>query len=58
MNFEEHAAKSVLATAAIAIPLGEVAANAQDAEAAARRIGACVGRFRERRCDVAQAGQG
>ena len=42
MNFEEHAAKSVLATAAIAIPLGEVAANAQDAEAAARRIGACV----------------
>ncbi len=42
MNFEEHAAKPLLAAAGIATPPGEVATNAQEAEAIAARIGACV----------------
>ncbi len=42
MNFEEHAAKPLLAAAGIATPPGEVAANVQEAEAIAGRIGACV----------------
>jgi len=42
MNFEEHAAKPLLAAAGIATPPGELATSAQDAEAAAARIGACV----------------
>ncbi len=42
MNFEEHAAKPLLAAAAIATPAGEVAASPRQAEAIARRIGPCV----------------
>ena len=42
MNFEEHAAKPLLAAAGIATPPGAVAASADAAEAIARRIGACV----------------
>ncbi len=42
MNFEEHAAKPLLAAAGIATPPGAVATNADEAEAIARRIGACV----------------
>ncbi len=42
MNFEEHAAKPLLAAAGIATPPGAVAASADEAEAIARRIGACV----------------
>ncbi len=42
MNFEEHAAKPLLAAAGIATPPGEVAASAGEAAAIARRIGACV----------------
>jgi len=42
MNFEEHAAKPLLAAAGIATPPGEVAASAGEAGAIARRIGACV----------------
>ncbi|MCH8154986.1 MAG: acetate--CoA ligase family protein [Proteobacteria bacterium] len=42
MNFEEHAAKPLLAAAGIATPPGEVATSADEAEAIARRIGACV----------------
>ncbi len=42
MNFEEHAAKPLLAAAGIATPPGELATSAQEAEAAAARIGACV----------------
>ena len=42
MNFEEHAAKPLLAVAGIATPPGAVAENAQEAETIAARIGACV----------------
>jgi len=42
MNFEEHAAKPLLAAAGIATPPGELATSVQEAEAAAARIGACV----------------
>ncbi len=42
MNFEEHAAKPLLAAAGIAIPDGVVATTPEEAEAAAARIGACV----------------
>ncbi len=42
MNFEEHAAKPLLAAAGIATPPGAVATSAEEAEAIARRIGACV----------------
>jgi len=42
MNFEEHAAKPLLAAAGIATPPGAVATSAQEAEAIAARIGACV----------------
>ncbi len=42
MNFEEYAAKPLLAAAGIATPPGEVATSAQEAEAIAARIGACV----------------
>ncbi len=42
MNFEEHAAKPLLAAAGIATPPGEVAATAAAAAAAAQGIGACV----------------
>ena len=42
MNFEEHAAKPLLAAAGISTPPGEVATNAREAEAIAARIGACV----------------
>ncbi len=42
MNFEEHAAKPLLAAAGIATPPGEVAASAAEAEAIAARLGACV----------------
>jgi len=42
VNFEEHAAKPLLAAAGIAAPPGEVATSAQEAEAIAARIGSCV----------------
>ncbi|MFQ5774330.1 MAG: succinate--CoA ligase subunit beta [Kiloniellaceae bacterium] len=42
MNFEEHAAKPLLAAAGIATPRGEVAANPREAEGIARRLGPCV----------------
>ena len=42
MNFEEHAAKPLLAAAGIATPPGAVATSAGEAAAIARRIGACV----------------
>jgi len=42
MNFEEHAGKRLLAEAGIAVPPAELAATPAAAEAAARRIGACV----------------
>ncbi len=42
MNFEEHAAKPLLAAAGIATPPGAMAMNAQEAGTMAARIGACV----------------
>ncbi len=42
MNFEEHAAKPLLAATGIATPPGEVAASAQEAEAIAARLGTCA----------------
>jgi succinyl-CoA synthetase beta subunit len=42
MNFEEHAGKRLLADAGIAVPPAELAASPAQAEAAARRIGACM----------------
>ncbi len=42
MDFEEHAAKPLLAAAGIATPRGELATSANEAEAAAARIGACA----------------
>jgi succinyl-CoA synthetase beta subunit len=42
MNFEEHAAKPLLAAAGVAVPPGRLATTAEAAEAAAREIGPCV----------------
>ncbi len=42
MNFEEHAAKPLLAAAGIAIPASELVSSADDAAASAGRIGPCV----------------
>lgn len=42
MNFEEHAAKPLLAAAGVAVPPGRVAATAEAVTAAARDIGPCV----------------
>ena len=42
MNFEEYAAKPVLAAAGIAVPKSELATTPAEAEAAAARIGGCV----------------
>ena len=42
MNFEEHAAKPLLAAAGIATPPGELASSPEEAAAAARRLGPCV----------------
>ena len=42
MNFEEYAAKPLLAAAGIAIPRGIVAITPDEAAGAAREIGACV----------------
>jgi succinyl-CoA synthetase beta subunit len=42
MNFEEYAAKPVLAVAGIAVPKSELASSPAEAEAAAERIGGCV----------------
>ncbi|MDP6390913.1 MAG: acetate--CoA ligase family protein [Alphaproteobacteria bacterium] len=42
MNFEEHAAKPLLAAVGIAVPEGEVVEDAAAAAAAAGRIGPCV----------------
>ncbi|MEK9754162.1 MAG: ATP-grasp domain-containing protein, partial [Rhodospirillaceae bacterium] len=42
MNFEEYAAKPVLAVAGIAVPKSEQALTPAEAEAAAGRIGGCV----------------
>jgi len=42
MNFEEHAAKPLLAAHGIAVPRGELARMPDEAAAVAERIGACV----------------
>jgi len=42
VNFEEHAAKPLLAAAGIAVPRGRLAATPAEAEAAATEIGPCV----------------
>ena len=42
MNFEEHAAKPLLAAAGIAVPESALAATPADAAAAAEKIGPCV----------------
>jgi succinyl-CoA synthetase beta subunit len=42
MNFEEYAGKRLLAEAGIAVPPAELVTTPAGAEAAARRIGACV----------------
>ena len=42
MNFEEHAAKPLLAAAGIATPSGELAISPEEAAAAARRLGPCM----------------
>ncbi len=42
MNFEEHAAKPLLAAAGIAVPESALAATPAEAAAAAERIGPCV----------------
>lgn len=42
MNFEEHAAKPLLARYAIAVPASRLAHTAEEAEAAATAIGPCV----------------
>lgn len=42
MNFEEHAAKPLLAAAGVAVPAARLAATAEEAAAAAREIGPCV----------------
>ncbi|MGQ7791878.1 succinate--CoA ligase subunit beta [Faunimonas sp. B44] len=42
MNFEEHAAKPLLAEHGLAVPPSRLARSADEAEAAAREIGPCV----------------
>src|SRR3546814_4372669 len=42
MNFEEHAAKPLLAAAGISVPRGSLAETPDQAEGAAERIGPCV----------------
>ena len=42
MNFEEYAAKPLLKAAGIAIPASALARSADEASAAAQKIGACV----------------
>lgn len=42
MNFEEHAAKPLLASRGIAVPASRLAANPEEAAAAASEIGPCV----------------
>ncbi len=42
MNFEEHAAKPLLAAAGISVPEGGVATSADDAAALAQSLGPCV----------------
>jgi succinyl-CoA synthetase beta subunit len=42
MNFEEHAAKPLLAAHGIAVPKGELARTPDEAAAVAGRVGACV----------------
>lgn len=42
MNFEEHAAKPLLAAAGIAVPPSRLVRTPEEAETAAREIGACV----------------
>ena len=42
MNFEEHAAKPLLAAAGIAVPESMLAVTPADAAAAAEKIGPCV----------------
>ena len=42
MNFEEHAAKPLLAKAGITVPPSRLATSPDEAEAAAREIGPCV----------------
>ena len=42
MNFEEHAAKPLLAAAGIAVPESRLARSAAEAGAAAEAIGPCV----------------
>ena len=42
MNFEEHAAKPLLAAAGIAVPRGRLATTPEQAATAAAEIGACV----------------
>jgi len=42
MNFEEHAAKTLMAAVGIKVPAGELVDDPDAAAAAARRLGACV----------------
>jgi succinyl-CoA synthetase beta subunit len=42
LNFEEHAGKALLRSVGIATPEGVLARSAEEAAAAARRLGACV----------------
>lgn len=42
MNFEEYAAKPILAAAGIKIPKGQLASTPDEAENAARKIGNCI----------------
>ncbi len=42
MNFEEHAAKRLLAAAGIPVPTGRLATNVEAAAVAARELGPCV----------------
>lgn len=42
MNFEEHAAKPLLAAAGVTVPSARLATNAEEAAAAAQAIGPCV----------------
>ena len=42
MNFEEHAAKPLLAAAGIAVPESALAATPADAALVAEKIGPCV----------------
>ncbi len=42
MNFEEYAAKPILAAAGLNIPMGQLASTPDEAENAARKIGNCI----------------